>query len=297
MVDDKCPVCGRVASRSFWIECEQCLRWFHGDCVGFKSKKEADILNFWVCQMCSNRRNVGTETDFNYDPSSFVVVCVCQNSMLQSSEIRSVIICSECRKWYDKKCIRMNQNNDSITCPSCCSSVEVNLDAHKTKVVHKSSQTLIMVEKRIVDKGTNTEQQDKKMVHSSSQTVLDMEKRTVDKGTDPIIEAERKTMDNFPKREKSKVACGSRLSLSNSQKKNGIFKTSSQPAVAGKKIGDSKLFNSQSLVVMSTQATISGKNTCMGPGKHKSTAAPQSKRSSEELSDEDFLPKKKHGKL
>ncbi|RVX67359.1 hypothetical protein B0A52_09140 [Exophiala mesophila] len=60
VVADVCAACRRVQidnplndeGTTNWIECDGCKRWFHGDCVGLRTKADVDSVDKYRCRDC-----------------------------------------------------------------------------------------------------------------------------------------------------------------------------------------------------------------------------------------------------
>jgi Alfin/PHD-finger len=49
---DPCPHCGRMyKGGEFWIQCDDCDRWFDGKCVDMNQQKAAQSTK-WTCPFC-----------------------------------------------------------------------------------------------------------------------------------------------------------------------------------------------------------------------------------------------------
>ena len=52
-----CGTCGgRYSNEEFWIGCDICEKWYHGDCVRITPAK-ADYIKQYKCPACSNKRS------------------------------------------------------------------------------------------------------------------------------------------------------------------------------------------------------------------------------------------------
>ncbi|XP_047145074.1 uncharacterized protein LOC101240546 isoform X2 [Hydra vulgaris] len=65
-VDDcvKC-LCEDDCELGFMIQCEQCLTWQHGECVGYAQPK--DVPLFYLCHICSNPKGLRSASMFDND--------------------------------------------------------------------------------------------------------------------------------------------------------------------------------------------------------------------------------------
>lgn len=72
VIDDKGTrycICGGPHFGSFMLGCDRCERWYHGRCVGIRSK-DGDALQNWICPPCRGLLQVPTPSftveDFDY---------------------------------------------------------------------------------------------------------------------------------------------------------------------------------------------------------------------------------------
>jgi len=62
--EDNCGLCKKLAGCDFWILCDFCERWFHGDCVGVTEEDSKSIGKFEcpLCKQGQKKRHRAKET-------------------------------------------------------------------------------------------------------------------------------------------------------------------------------------------------------------------------------------------
>ncbi|KAI5613581.1 nucleosome-remodeling factor subunit BPTF isoform X6, partial [Silurus asotus] len=93
----------------FYIGCDLCTNWYHGDCVGI-TEKEAKKMDDYICAECKQAQE-GT-TDELY--------CICRTPY---DEAQFYIGCDRCQNWYHGRCVGILQSEatyiDEYVCPQC----------------------------------------------------------------------------------------------------------------------------------------------------------------------------------
>ncbi|MED6231855.1 hypothetical protein ATANTOWER_011068 [Ataeniobius toweri] len=93
----------------FYIGCDLCTNWYHGDCVGI-TEKEAKKMDDYICVECKRGQESNTEE----------VYCICQTPY---DESQFYIGCDRCQNWYHGRCVGILQSEanhiDEYVCPQC----------------------------------------------------------------------------------------------------------------------------------------------------------------------------------
>ncbi|XP_034743278.1 nucleosome-remodeling factor subunit BPTF-like isoform X4 [Etheostoma cragini] len=93
----------------FYIGCDLCTNWYHGDCVGI-TEKEAKKMDDYICVACKRGQEGSTEELF----------CICQTPY---DESQFYIGCDRCQNWYHGRCVGILQSEanhiDEYVCPQC----------------------------------------------------------------------------------------------------------------------------------------------------------------------------------
>ncbi|KAM8880253.1 nucleosome-remodeling factor subunit BPTF-like isoform 8-T9 [Spinachia spinachia] len=93
----------------FYIGCDLCTNWYHGDCVGI-TEKEAKKMDDYICVECKRGQQVSTEE----------LYCICQTPY---DESQFYIGCDRCQNWYHGRCVGILQSEanhiDQYVCPQC----------------------------------------------------------------------------------------------------------------------------------------------------------------------------------
>uniref|UniRef100_A0A1Q3FWI9 Putative nucleosome remodeling factor subunit n=1 Tax=Culex tarsalis TaxID=7177 RepID=A0A1Q3FWI9_CULTA len=91
----------------FYVGCDLCNNWFHGDCVGI-SEEQSKEINEFVCSECKHAR----ETQELY--------CLCKQPY---DESQFYICCDKCQDWFHGRCVGILQSEaefiDEYICPNC----------------------------------------------------------------------------------------------------------------------------------------------------------------------------------
>ncbi|XP_039292245.1 nucleosome-remodeling factor subunit NURF301 isoform X2 [Nilaparvata lugens] len=98
----------------FYVGCDLCNNWFHGDCVGITEEMSKTLTEF-VCTECKHAR----ETQELY--------CLCRQPY---DESQFYICCDKCQDWFHGRCVGILQseadNIDEYVCPNCQRNSSIN---------------------------------------------------------------------------------------------------------------------------------------------------------------------------
>ncbi|XP_043274049.1 nucleosome-remodeling factor subunit NURF301 isoform X2 [Venturia canescens] len=98
----------------FYVGCDLCNNWFHGECVGITEEMSKSLSEF-VCTECRHAR----ETQELY--------CLCKQPY---DESQFYICCDKCQDWFHGRCVGILQseadNIDEYVCPNCQRNSSVN---------------------------------------------------------------------------------------------------------------------------------------------------------------------------
>ncbi|XP_044753874.1 nucleosome-remodeling factor subunit NURF301 isoform X3 [Coccinella septempunctata] len=98
----------------FYVGCDLCNNWFHGDCVGITEESSKTLTEF-ICQECKQ----ASDTQKLY--------CLCQQPYDNS---QFYICCDSCQDWFHGRCVGILQseadNIDEYVCPRCQTNSMVN---------------------------------------------------------------------------------------------------------------------------------------------------------------------------
>ncbi|XP_064211218.1 nucleosome-remodeling factor subunit NURF301 isoform X5 [Tribolium castaneum] len=98
----------------FYVGCDLCNNWFHGDCVGITEESSRTLTEF-VCEECKQAK----DTEKLY--------CLCQQPYDDS---QFYICCDRCQDWFHGRCVGILQseadNIDEYVCPRCQRNSSVN---------------------------------------------------------------------------------------------------------------------------------------------------------------------------
>ncbi|XP_072944153.1 nucleosome-remodeling factor subunit NURF301 [Epargyreus clarus] len=98
----------------FYVGCEHCSNWFHGDCVGV-TEEMSKTMEEYVCSDC--RRAEETQE----------LYCLCRQPYDNS---QFYICCDRCQDWFHGRCVGILQseadNIDEYICPNCQKNNSVN---------------------------------------------------------------------------------------------------------------------------------------------------------------------------
>ncbi|KAH8303808.1 hypothetical protein KR018_008184 [Drosophila ironensis] len=104
----------------FYVGCDLCSNWFHGDCVNI-SEEASKKLSEFVCTDCKKAR----ETQQLY--------CSCRQPY---DESQFYICCDKCQDWFHGRCVGILQSEaefiDEYVCPECQRKTDANAANMKT---------------------------------------------------------------------------------------------------------------------------------------------------------------------
>ncbi|XP_056608103.1 nucleosome-remodeling factor subunit BPTF [Triplophysa dalaica] len=93
----------------FYIGCDLCSNWYHGECVGI-TEKEAKKMDDYICAECKRAQEGSTEE----------LYCICRTPY---DESQFYIGCDRCQNWYHGRCVGILQSEathiDEYVCPQC----------------------------------------------------------------------------------------------------------------------------------------------------------------------------------
>ncbi|XP_018571402.1 nucleosome-remodeling factor subunit NURF301 isoform X2 [Anoplophora glabripennis] len=98
----------------FYVGCDLCNNWFHGDCVGITEESSKSLTEF-ICTECKQARDTQK------------LYCLCQQPY---DESQFYICCDRCQDWFHGRCVGILQseadNIDEYICPRCQRNNSVN---------------------------------------------------------------------------------------------------------------------------------------------------------------------------
>ncbi|KAK7079315.1 hypothetical protein SK128_021119 [Halocaridina rubra] len=104
----------------FYVGCDLCGNWFHGDCVGITEAMSHSMTEY-VCDDCANAK-------LNKE-----LFCFCRQPY---DETQFYICCEQCEDWYHGKCVGIMQSEaddiDDYICPKCDSNNVWNYPCQKS---------------------------------------------------------------------------------------------------------------------------------------------------------------------
>lgn len=93
----------------FYIGCDLCSNWFHGECVNI-SESESKYIDAFVCDDCKKQQETAIEE----------LYCLCKTPY---DESRFYVGCDRCQDWFHCECVGITQKEadelDSYICPKC----------------------------------------------------------------------------------------------------------------------------------------------------------------------------------
>ncbi|XP_022313989.2 nucleosome-remodeling factor subunit BPTF-like isoform X2 [Crassostrea virginica] len=99
----------------FYIGCDLCSNWFHGNCVNI-SEDMAKRIDSYVCEECKKQRETATEE----------LYCLCRTPY---DDTQFYIGCDRCQDWFHGRCVGVSQveanHMDVYICPNCEKKEEV----------------------------------------------------------------------------------------------------------------------------------------------------------------------------
>ncbi|XP_077292315.1 nucleosome-remodeling factor subunit NURF301 E(bx) [Arctopsyche grandis] len=120
----------------FYVGCEHCNNWFHGDCVGI-TEEMSKTINEFVCSECKHARDTQE------------LYCLCKQPYDNS---QFYICCDRCQDWFHGRCVGILQseadNIDEYICPNCQKNNSVNF-ANMKELSYKDFENLKKLIKQI----------------------------------------------------------------------------------------------------------------------------------------------------
>lgn len=99
----------------FYVGCDLCSNWFHGDCVDITEEASKKLSEF-ICEECRRAR----ETQELY--------CSCKQPY---DESQFYICCDKCQDWFHGRCVGIVQSEaefiDEYICPDCQRNNDINM--------------------------------------------------------------------------------------------------------------------------------------------------------------------------
>ncbi|XP_069807678.1 nucleosome-remodeling factor subunit BPTF isoform X3 [Dendropsophus ebraccatus] len=93
----------------FYIGCELCANWYHGECVGI-TELEAKKVDVYICDECKRSQ----------ESSGQELYCICRTPYDDS---QFYIGCDRCQNWFHGRCVGILQSEadyiDEYVCPEC----------------------------------------------------------------------------------------------------------------------------------------------------------------------------------
>ncbi|XP_074033791.1 nucleosome-remodeling factor subunit NURF301 E(bx) isoform X2 [Leptinotarsa decemlineata] len=113
----------------FYVGCDLCNNWFHGDCVNITEESSKTLTEF-ICTECKQARD------------THKLYCLCQQPYDDS---QFYICCDRCQDWFHGRCVGILQseadNIDEYICPRCQRNNSVNF-ANMKDLSHKDFEGL-----------------------------------------------------------------------------------------------------------------------------------------------------------
>ncbi|VDO76970.1 unnamed protein product [Heligmosomoides polygyrus] len=98
-------------SRKFYVACDMCYRWFHGDCVGV-TEESAKGMDGWTCRDCQEETRKAQQEQELY--------CTCRTPY---DDNEFYVGCEGCEGWFHPRCVGITKEEaeamDEYLCPSC----------------------------------------------------------------------------------------------------------------------------------------------------------------------------------
>ncbi|KAL3875950.1 hypothetical protein ACJMK2_033849 [Sinanodonta woodiana] len=93
----------------FYIGCDLCSNWFHGECVNIL-EDSAKFLDNYICDECKKQQECATEE----------LYCLCRTPY---DETKFYVGCDRCQDWFHGHCVGITEKEasqlDTYVCPSC----------------------------------------------------------------------------------------------------------------------------------------------------------------------------------
>ncbi|KAM7358275.1 nucleosome-remodeling factor subunit NURF301 E(bx) isoform 2-T3 [Cochliomyia hominivorax] len=99
----------------FYVGCDICSNWFHGDCVNI-TEEDSKKLSEFICTDCKKARDTQE------------LYCLCKQPY---DESQFYICCDKCQDWFHGRCVGIVQSEaefiDEYVCPACQKNNSVNI--------------------------------------------------------------------------------------------------------------------------------------------------------------------------
>ncbi|KAL4240135.1 hypothetical protein ACF0H5_000929 [Mactra antiquata] len=93
----------------FYIGCDLCSNWYHGECVNI-TESQSKYIDSFICDDCKKQQETATEE----------LYCLCRTPY---DESRFYVGCDRCQDWFHCECVGITQKEaddlDSYICPNC----------------------------------------------------------------------------------------------------------------------------------------------------------------------------------
>ncbi|ODM94816.1 hypothetical protein Ocin01_11866 [Orchesella cincta] len=99
----------------FYVGCDKCENWFHGDCIGITEEMSKDLPEY-ICDDCRDDK----------------LYCFCRKPY---NESQFYIQCDKCEEWFHGRCVGVAQGESDMigdySCPTCEPNSEINFPNSK----------------------------------------------------------------------------------------------------------------------------------------------------------------------
>ncbi|CBX33016.1 Protein CBG11090 [Caenorhabditis briggsae] len=116
----------------FYVQCDMCARWYHGDCVNI-TEKMALKFEQWTCEQCIEEQERVKEQPALY--------CVCKKPY---DDTKFYVGCDSCQGWFHPECVGTTREQAEqaadYNCPSCRDGYES--EASEASVASRASVEL-----------------------------------------------------------------------------------------------------------------------------------------------------------
>ncbi|XP_061402352.1 nucleosome-remodeling factor subunit NURF301 [Musca vetustissima] len=110
----------------FYVGCDICSNWFHGDCVNI-TEEDSKKLSEFICDDCKKARDTQE------------LYCLCRQPY---DESQFYICCDKCQDWFHGRCVGIVQSEaefiDEYVCPACQKNNSVNMANMKNLTEHET---------------------------------------------------------------------------------------------------------------------------------------------------------------